>query len=101
MVMFLCFCLFGYCYLFGRSGRLVLTKLLKSSSAWRQQYIPSLTEKNWERCFGTTDSNFHEQVTKAISRTATLLFDNHNACILKQNTNTARLCQFVFKIKSG
>ena len=39
---------------------------------------------------------------KAVSRTAALLFDNNNACILKQNTNTARLCRFVFKgFKSG
>ena len=39
---------------------------------------------------------------KAVSRTAALLFDNNNACILKQNTNTARLCRFMFKgFKSG
>ena len=30
-------------------------------------------------------------------RTAALLFDNNNACILKQNTNTARICRFAFK----
>ena len=33
----------------------------------------------------------------SLSRTATLLFDNHNVHILKQNTNTVILCQFVFK----
>ena len=48
---------------------------------------------------GTTDSNFHQQ--RMQSRTAALLFDNNNACILKQNTNTARLCRFVFKSGSG
>ena len=44
-----------------------------------------------------------EQLTavrkKAVSKTAALLFDNNNACILKQNTNTARLCRFVFEFK--
>ena len=39
---------------------------------------------------------------KAVLRTAVLQFDNNNACILKQNTNTVRLCRFVFKgLKSG
>ena len=52
--------------------------------------------KNWERVLRTNLQQL-PWTKKVVYRTATLLFDNYNACILKQNTNTVRLCQFVFK----
>ena len=84
----------------GRSQHFEQLKLLKSyrqnclhlTSAWRQQQIPSLIEKN---C-GTTDSNFHEQRKQSLQQQLCYLIII-NAYILKQNTNTARLCRFVFK----
>ena len=45
------------------SPRRRLTKLL--ISAWWQKQIPCLTEKNRERCVGTTDSNFYGQRKKS------------------------------------
>ena len=55
---------------------------------------------DWEKLWNNWGQ--FQWTKKAVSRTAALLFDNNNACILNQNTNTARLCRFVLKgFKSG
>ena len=72
----------------GQSQHFEQLKLLKFTSAWRQAVDSKF---DWEKLWNKWQQ--FPWTKKAVSRTAALLFDNNNACILKQNTNTARLCR--------